>query len=141
MPKQPGGQRTLSSIEEEATSRLEEMRRKGLEPLMPPCSSDHHIQTLMDLGPVEVAGMDRVPITWPTIAAYSMFSGTHLEPWEAKMIRRLSADWLSASREAEEPDAAPPWTSSTVDMRAAVDRMARDVFETFKIRQSAARDR
>lgn len=53
--------------------------------------------------------MGAVPLSWTTIDAWQRVTGISLDPWEARLIRRLSSDYLAMSREAENETCPSPW--------------------------------
>lgn len=131
VPRQPERKnRSLAdtSAEEKPISRLKRMEADGVTPDMPPVSAPFLIGWLMEIGPVEAAGMDRAPISWATMRAWEQIAGISLEPWQARLLRRLSADYLSENRAAEDPDAVAPWGGVAEDQRAAVDAKLRAAF-------------
>lgn len=104
------------------------MKADGIEPEMPPLSLSHIFDRLMEIGPVEYAGMDRVPLSWAAIREWSLQMVTPLAPWESRLIRRLSAEWLAESRRAVEIDCPPPWLVQTSSNRDAVNRKLAALF-------------
>lgn len=89
---------------------------------MPPNPAQHITERLMEIGLVEAGGMGPAPLSWREIEAWQRATGVHLAPWEAKLIRRLSADYISEGRAAESENCPPPW-------RAPVSRRELDVAE------------
>lgn len=88
---------------------MEQFKRDGVTPQMPPNVAPHIIDRLIDIGLTEAAGMGVVPIGWTTINAWCDRTGVDLPPWEARMLRRLSADYIAQSRKAEDETCPPPW--------------------------------
>lgn len=84
------------------------MRARGVEPSLPPNRAPHITDALMKIGPVDIAGMDRAPLSWSEINAWCAEVGPALPSWQRELIRRLSAAFLTESRAAEEPDAPEP---------------------------------
>ena len=101
-------------------SRREERGDDDIE--MPPITAPHLFERLMEIGPVDLAGMDRAPLRPGTIAAWSADLGITLPPWEVRLLRRLSAEYLAQSRDAVEVDAPPPWSAPDADLRNRLDR-------------------
>lgn len=89
--------------------RHEQYKRDGIEPQMPPNPAPYLIDRLLEIGLTEAAGMGAGPVSWLQIDAWSRLTGVALAPWEARLLRRLSSDYLSESRRAEDVHAAPPW--------------------------------
>lgn len=63
------------------------------------------VEMLQDAGPV-IAGE---VLTWPHLESWQRIVGAELRPWEARMLRRLSSDYLGEAHRAEAHDAPPPW--------------------------------
>jgi hypothetical protein len=104
------------------------MEADGISPVMPPQPAPHLVTYLMEIGPVEPAGVDNAPVSWPTMESWQRQTGVTLEPWQAKLIRRLSIEYLAEMRRAREPDCPAPWGGMTPDRRAAVEAKLRAAF-------------
>lgn len=104
------------------------MKADGVEPEMPPLSAPHLFDRLMEIGPVDFGGMDRVTLGWCTIIAWREATSTTLAPWEARLIRRASAEYLAETRRASKVDAVAPWGVGTASYREAVDRRLAAMF-------------
>lgn len=78
-------------------------------PDVPPIDSaaTHLVDWLFDAGPLNAAG---VRLTWADLESWQRGSGVSLQPWQARMLRALSGEYLAESRGAAEHDAPPPWT-------------------------------
>ena len=90
-------------------SRAEQFERSGTAPAMPPLSTPWFIERLTEIGIVEPSGMGQGPISWTTLRAWQQLTGTPLAPWEARLLRALSAAFLAARNEGEDPLAQPPF--------------------------------
>lgn len=49
------------------------------------------------------------PIAFTELQAWQECSGISLQPWETKVLRRLSSDYIAENRRAEKPDCPPPY--------------------------------
>ncbi len=80
-------------------------------PALPPleCAGDYLIGYLFEVGPTGSNGMGATPITWTEIDAYCRRGGIDLAPWEARLIRRLSAEYVSEAHKATENFYPAPW--------------------------------
>ena len=109
------------------------MVSEGIEPPTPPCDGLHLVEYLMEIGPIVPAGMGAGPVGWRDIADWQTCTGIPLEPWQARLIKRLSSDYLSMSREAEKSDCPAPWlTDQEIDAnRDAVGRKVANAFKAF----------
>jgi hypothetical protein len=109
-PKPPEGtkraENTKSAIK---LSRHDQMKKAGITPKMPPNPMPHMIERLVEIGLTESNGMGAVPIGWATIDAWQRCTGIELDPWEAKLLRRLSAAYVVESRRAEDETCSPPF--------------------------------
>lgn len=104
------------------------MKADGITPVFPPHPAPHLVDYLMEIGPVEPAGMDNGPIGWSTMRHWQDQTGVTLEPWQARLIRQLSIEYLGEMRRAREPDCPAPWGGMTADRRAAVEAKLRAAF-------------
>lgn len=95
---------------------------------MPPNPAPHFTDRLIEIGLTEAAGMGAVPISWRQIEAWQQLTGVPLEPWEARLLRRLSAIYLAEGRTAESESCPPPWrTQVTAREREVEDAQLRSV--------------
>lgn len=62
-----------------------------------------------DVGPVVGTGMGGVPLRSEHLSAWQTETGTRLQSWEARALRRLSGEYLSESHRAEKLGCEPPW--------------------------------
>ena len=76
---------------------------------MPPLTcSEHLVSYLFDIGPTIAGNL----LTHAEIGAWQENVGIDLEPWEVRVLRRLSSDYMSESRKAEKPDCPSPWADA-----------------------------
>lgn len=112
-------------------SRRERIERDGGEIEMPPFDEGAYlIGYLYELGPTVAAGMGAGPVTFAEMAAWQATRGFELEPWEARLLRRLSVDYLAESHRATQRDCPPPWGGSVV-VRVSHNRAAARALELF----------
>ena len=112
-------------------SRRERIERDGGEIEMPPFDDGEYlIGYLYELGPTAAAGMGAGPVTFAEMAAWQAARGFELEPWDARLLRRLSVDYLAESHRATERNCPPPWGGS-VAVRVSHDRAAARALELF----------
>lgn len=90
---------------------MDEYKRRKVEPAMPPNPAPHIIGRLIEIGLTEAAGMGAVPVSWGEIDAWCRRTCIRLAPWEARLIRRLSTEYLAEGRRAESETCPPPWHS------------------------------
>lgn len=110
MPKPEQGSRREKALKDAPKlSRYESLKRDGVVPAMPPNPAPHIIDRLAEIGMTEAAGMGVVPISWREIAAWSEMTGVVLDPWEARLLRQLSAAYVTEHSRAEDESRAAPW--------------------------------
>ena len=86
------------------------MRGDDFAPDMPPVEGAAYLLGyLFELGPTVTAGGYPGPIEWPHIDAWCNRIGIDLQPWESRMLRRLSHDYLAETYRAEKFGAQAPW--------------------------------
>lgn len=102
-------------------SRLDELKKAGIRnPPMPPNPMPHLVDRLIEMGLTEAGGMGAAPLSWLTIDAWQRVTGVTIAPWEARLIRRLSTDYLAMSRAAESENCPAPWRAPiTAEQRAS----------------------
>jgi hypothetical protein len=105
-----GASRARADVSAPKLSRAAQMRANGIRnPLMPPNPLPHVIDRLLEVGLSEAAGMGVGPVSWLTIDAWRRQTGAELMPWEARLIRRLSIEYVAEQRRAESENCPPPW--------------------------------
>ena len=118
----PGTRRADRAAESDAPppiSRIEQYRAEQITPAMPPNPAPHIITRLVEIGLSEAAGMGAVPLSWGTINEWQRATGVRLAPWEARLLHRLSTEYLAEGRRAESENCPSPW-------RAPISQAERD---------------
>nr|WP_277923477.1 hypothetical protein [Sphingomonas sp. TREG-RG-20F-R18-01] len=105
-------------------SRMATMKKDKLPVVMPPAPAYHLVEYLIEMGMSEAAGMGMVPLSWREINAWCDRTRVDLAPWEARLIRRLSTEYLAESRRAESENAPPPWRAEVTQRELDIE-MAR----------------
>ena len=90
-------------------SRLDHIKKDGIIPSMPPNPAPHIIDRLVEIGLTEANGMSVSPLSWRELNEWQRATGIELAPWEARLIRRLSVDYIAEGRRAESENCPPPW--------------------------------
>lgn len=108
-----------------------EALRESYMPEMPPVEGGGYLLGyLWEIGPTIAAGMGAGPITHQELRAWQDNTGVVLQPWEARFLRRLSLEYLSAAHKAEKGHCPAPWqlpdaklvvTAQQAALRALVD--------------------
>lgn len=110
-PKPPEGtKRAANQQKNEAPklSRLDDMKRSGILPAMPANPLPHIVEWLVEMGISESNGMGASPLSWQEISAWCERTGVDLSPWEARLIRALSVEYIGFSRRAEDENCPSP---------------------------------
>lgn len=91
-------------------SRLQRLK-DGVEPDLPALDRElaFLVNYLFDAGPTSAAGQRGAPLTWADLQAWQESVGITLPPWQLRLLRRLSGEYLSESLTADAWDAPPPW--------------------------------
>lgn len=90
--------RSRRGKEETATvriSRIDDLKRKKINPSMPPNPAPHITDWLIEISLTEAAGMGSGPLSWGEIAAWQVNTCVQLEPWETRLIRHLSKTYIA----------------------------------------------
>lgn len=109
-------------------SRIQQMKERGETALMPPNPAPHITDWLLEIGPL---GADAGALSWRDLAAWQGMIGVELEPWEARLIRRLSSEFATMRHKAEKADCPPPWSGTLEDVESGRDRVATKVRALF----------
>lgn len=96
-------------------TRVERMKRDGVTVPMPPNPLPHVIDRLIEIGLTEAAGMGAGPVSWQTMDAWANRTSVNIPPWEARLIRRLSVEYVAEQRRAESENCPPPWAWQTTE--------------------------
>lgn len=85
--------------------------KDGVEPDLPDVPSEalFLVGYLFDAGPTSAAGQHGAALTWTDLRAWQAGAGINLPPWQLRLLRRLSGEYLSESLTANAHDAPPPW--------------------------------
>jgi hypothetical protein len=108
-------------------SRREALKANGVEPEMPSLEWGRYlVEYLFEFGPTVPAGMGSAPLPPSEIEAAQRVLGIQLQPWEARLLLRLSREYLQESHRATEQHCAPPWSdpaSEKADLMATAARL------------------
>ena len=121
-PKPPEGSKRASTPNQPpAVSRVEQLKRYGLPARMPPNPAPHFIDRLVEIGLTEATGMGSAPLSWSSIASWQSVMCITLQPWESRLIRKLSVEYLAESRRAECENCPPPWRTEPTEQERQVE--------------------
>lgn len=96
------------------------------QPDMPPLEcGEYLIGYLYEIGPTS----GEEAITQPAIRAWQDNIGIELPPWQVRLLRRLSIDYLSESHQARKRDCPAPWgdvhlTVQAIQLKARMRELA-----------------
>ena len=99
-------------------ARIEPYRASKEDPPLPPLTAPHLFDWLMEVGPAESDAMGQKQISWSTIRDWAAMTFQRLSAWEARVLRRLSGEYLAEIHLAEDRMRPPPWSPG----RTEVDR-------------------
>lgn len=85
------------------------MKKNGIPVIMPPNPAPIVITSAMEIGLFQANGMAISPTGWTEIEAWCRLVDVELAPWQARLIRQLSIDYVAESRRAEDEHCPPPW--------------------------------
>lgn len=80
----------------------------GRQVIWPPLRLAYLFQVFIEVGPILNTEMGRTPIGWREIEAYQAIIGFDFRPWEAKILRAASTEYLAQMQSATKADCPPP---------------------------------
>lgn len=102
------------------------MEREGIEPEMPEIEwGGYLVDYLWEVGPTEPAGMGSAKLSPPAIESWQRQTGITLQPWEFRLLRRLSAEYANEQAQASDPKRPPPFAESSDAARLHAAQLAR----------------
>lgn len=108
-------------------TRIATMKKHWAVMPMPPCPAPHIIDRFVELGISEAAGMGVAPLSWREIMAWQEANCLRLPPWEARLLRRMSTEYLAEGRRAETENCPPPWQWPFCEADRAAEQAALDL--------------
>lgn len=133
MPESPK-KKNFSSIEQEPVSRRQKIEANGGEINLPPIEHGVYlIDYLWEVGTAVPAGFGLSAVTFAELYAWQKCAGIDLLPWEVRILRLLSSDYVAESKRAEKPDSPAPFSSDTILEfdRAIVAKQVGDALKAF----------
>ena len=85
------------------------MKADKIVPQMPPNPAPHITDRLIEIGLTGSGAMAAVPLTWGEIDAWCNRTAIDLEPWEGRLISRLSKAYLNQLHASEDERCPPPF--------------------------------
>jgi len=86
---------------------------------------------LYDVGPALRNTAGNAPLSCSEIVAWERLTGVELQPWESKLLRRLSADYLGMASRASDPTCPSPYQSE-VALQANREAVSRQISNAMK---------
>lgn len=83
-------------------SRRARLLESPFQPLMPEADALYLTEILFEIGPVTNTGMGQDRLSVQEIESWQRQMGVALQPWEFRLLRRLSAEYLAEAQAAEE---------------------------------------
>jgi len=91
-------------------TRAKSITDNGGKLLYPPVYiANHLLEYLWEIGPVEHGGMGMDPVSYREIESWRRGTGIELKPWELRMLRRLSQDYITELNQSAAPDRSAPF--------------------------------
>lgn len=115
---------TDSKVKAEPVNRMKQIRDRGDYPALPHNPAPYLTDWLFDVGPTCASGMGEGVITYTELANWQAISGVELEPWEARLLRRLSAAYAGENYEARKRDHPAPFGGDKSDLEVSRDRVS-----------------
>lgn len=109
VPKPPKGSKRAEGAVEQTLSRRDQLKRDGIEPKMPPNPMPHLVARLVEIGLVSGGGMGPAPLSWEALDAWQRMTRVALAPWEARLLRSLSAAHIVEASLADDETRPAPW--------------------------------
>lgn len=125
-PKPPEGTKQPAN-QPPRLSRIDALKRDKIEPRMPPNPAPHIITRFIEMGISEANGMGASPLSWREIMAWQEATCIRLPPWEARLMRRLSSEYLAQYHRSESETCPPPWRANLTAQDHAAEIAALDL--------------
>lgn len=100
-------------------NRVQIAHEGGAKPDLPPLDArlQEIVGLLFDAGPVSSSAGGSMPLTWADLQAWQAATGLDLPPWQLRLLRRLSGDYLMELNQGASVDAPPPWERNLTPQR------------------------
>lgn len=116
------------------TSRIEALKKDGIEVTMPECDAEYLIAYFYEVGPVTSGNMGESSLTHTELRSWMNNTGIELESWEARTMIRLSKEYLSESHKATKPHSPAPWADAPyITSHLMAKRLQQQLMELMKL--------
>lgn len=130
VPDEPPSKKPKPKAPIERKSRQAARFDAGGEPDMPAVTPEsmYLVEMLLDAGPIVSSTSGTRALIWSDFESWEKVIGAEVRPWEARILRRLSNDYLAELNRAEAHDAPPPWEREpTPEHRSKVSQHIKNV--------------
>jgi hypothetical protein len=111
----------------EPKSRLQTLQDTGVPAELPEVDLGYLVAYLWDVGPTLSSSGGESPLTRTELRAWQEDMGLELQPWESRILMRLSHDYLIQIQKARKPDCQAPYMKRQT-MRAHVAAKVDELF-------------
>lgn len=87
------------------------MKAAKIKPSLPDNPAPYLTGWLFDIGPSMAAGPGEAPLSLAYVQQELSVLGVDVLPWEAKLLRRLSIDYIDQRQKARKPSCPAPYTA------------------------------
>lgn len=108
------------------------MRKKGIKPALPENPAPYLTDWLFEIGPGVSSGNGLVEIGWNTLTEWQRIMGVELLPWEARILRQLSREYVGQWYDSRKPDCPAPYAGTKGQIAANRENVAHQVRAMFR---------
>jgi hypothetical protein len=94
-------------------SRLKRLTDNDQHIPLPPLSVHYLVAYLWEMGPTIPMGMGEAPLTHEELGWWQRNTGITLDPWEARVLKRLSRDYHAQAQKSVKDDCPAPYGEVT----------------------------
>ena len=110
VPDPPAVPEGMRPSPRDSRSRQKRMAAMGVPVSLPPNPWPAMVRHLLDIGPIISTGQGAVEVSWRDLAEWQRGAGLKLSPWRARLLRRLSREYLDELHLSRSPDRPAPWS-------------------------------
>lgn len=113
-------------------SRQSRMRERKEKPLLPKNPAPYLAAWLFEIGPAVTTGQGMIEIGWDTLRDWQQTMGVALKPWEARLLKRLSRDYVGQWYDSRKPDCPAPYAGTRADLASNRSRVGATVSDKLR---------